>query len=261
VRRSVAVCAAFLAAATSACSSDPQAVPEARQTVTVAPTVSSTPSPSRSTSPAPPATASAEKTCAKGSLSVLSAAIADVVAKEDVGQRYARATRTYGKQSDEWRLASVLFPPVYAQLDAHGEGSAEATATALTRDGCGRLYKRGSAQQRMNLRNAQPIELPGAAPEPSQSSQPSPTRSCYLLEEQPHAFSGTWLRPETRGQNQDEVREVQSQLNWWGYGCTPEDGDYGPVTVGLVREFQRDMGIYVDGNVGPQTWRTLFGVS
>jgi peptidoglycan hydrolase-like protein with peptidoglycan-binding domain len=56
------------------------------------------------------------------------------------------------------------------------------------------------------------------------------------------------------------VLELQSRLNWLGYGCTPEDGYYGPETASIVRQFQSDYGLVVDGEVGPQTWNALFGV-
>jgi len=183
MRRSVAVCAVLLVTATSACSPQPQSAPEVRRTVTVAPSASPPPTLTRSPSPTPPATSAAEKTCAKHALAVLSGAIADVVAHGDVGSRYAAATRKYGKQSEEWRLASLLFPPVYAQLDAHGAGSAKATADALVRDGCRRLYEQNSSRQRMNMRNAEPIELPRADATTTQPEESMAARSCYILEE------------------------------------------------------------------------------
>ena len=46
-----------------------------------------------------------------------------------------------------------------------------------------------------------------------------------------------------------------------GRSAWREDGDYGPETAGLVREFQRDFGLVVDGKVGPQTWHALFATS
>jgi peptidoglycan hydrolase-like protein with peptidoglycan-binding domain len=36
------------------------------------------------------------------------------------------------------------------------------------------------------------------------------------------------------------------------------DGKYGPITAGVVRSYQSGHGLYVDGIVGPVTWRSLF---
>lgn len=86
----------------------------------------------------------------------------------------------------------------------------------------------------------------------------SPQRDCYTLESAASRFSGNWLTLETRGQFTDEAIRLQDRLNWMGYGCIPEDGDYGPVTREAVMRFQRDFGLVVDGKVGSQTWETLF---
>jgi peptidoglycan hydrolase-like protein with peptidoglycan-binding domain len=86
----------------------------------------------------------------------------------------------------------------------------------------------------------------------------NPQRDCYTLESAAAPFSGNWLTRETRGQFTDETLRLQDRLNWMGYGCIPEDGDYGPVTREAVMRFQRDFGLIDDGNVGPQTWETIF---
>jgi hypothetical protein len=98
-----------------------------------------------------------------------------------------------------------------------------------------------------------PPTLPSESP-----AHPDPQRDCYTLESAASPFPGTWLTLETRGQFTAQALKVQDRLNWLGYGCIPEDGDYGPVTREAVIRFQRDFGLVVDGNVGPQTWETLF---
>ena len=204
--------------------------------------------------------ASDERECIRRTSAVIDAAVRDIVARGDVGEDYDRATRRYGDQSEAWRLASRVFPPVYAQLDAQGAASARSTARALISDACGRLHDPGKSKRVPNLRGAKPIRVPKPESEPTASASPAAARSCYVLEEAPRAYPGTYLTLDDENQYSDEAREVQSQLNWLGYGCTPEDGIYGPETEGLVRRFQSDYGLVVDGEVGPQTWNALFGV-
>jgi len=54
----------------------------------------------------------------------------------------------------------------------------------------------------------------------------------------------------------DEVRQLQHQLRRWGYNI-PTDGQFGPRTDNIVRDFQRKRGLGVDGVVGPGTWDAL----
>ena len=54
------------------------------------------------------------------------------------------------------------------------------------------------------------------------------------------------------GDSGEAVRAVQSQ---WRF--IDHDGVFGPVTDGLVRRFQEQSGLAVDGVVGPQTWRAM----
>jgi hypothetical protein len=60
------------------------------------------------------------------------------------------------------------------------------------------------------------------------------------------------LRP---GDNNDLVRLLQGRLNrdYPLYSNLVVDGDYGPRTTAVVREFQRRAGLTVDGIAGPQT--------
>ena len=66
--------------------------------------------------------------------------------------------------------------------------------------------------------------------------------------------TGPILRPDDRG---EAVREIQAVLKSAGYDPGPVDGVYGPKTVAAVEEFQRKVGIGVDGKVGPVTRRSL----
>jgi hypothetical protein len=88
--------------------------------------------------------------------------------------------------------------------------------------------------------------------------EPDPQRRCYTLESAATSFSGNWLTVETRGQFPAETLRLQDRLNWLGFGCIPEDGDYGLVTREAVTRFQRAFGLVVDGKVGPRTWNAAF---
>ena len=58
------------------------------------------------------------------------------------------------------------------------------------------------------------------------------------------------LREGSRGQ---DVITLQRDLIELGYDPVYVDGQFGPLTAGAVRAFQRDHGLVVDGEVGPET--------
>lgn len=55
----------------------------------------------------------------------------------------------------------------------------------------------------------------------------------------------------------DDVRELQHRLNQLGFHAGPEDGIFGPLVHGAVAEFQRNVGLDVDGVAGPGTIAAL----
>jgi peptidoglycan hydrolase-like protein with peptidoglycan-binding domain len=59
-----------------------------------------------------------------------------------------------------------------------------------------------------------------------------------------------------QGSTGDAVRAVQSQVAA-RIGTFAVDGIFGPNTDDVVRHFQGDLGLTVDGIVGPQTWNAL----
>jgi peptidoglycan hydrolase-like protein with peptidoglycan-binding domain len=62
--------------------------------------------------------------------------------------------------------------------------------------------------------------------------------------------------------NGPSIRQVQERLNI--LGANPrltEDGAFGPGTDAAVRAFQQQLGLTVDGIVGPNTWNALFGAT
>lgn len=61
-----------------------------------------------------------------------------------------------------------------------------------------------------------------------------------------------------KGDVGEYVRIIQHRLNELGYDLV-EDGIFGPKTKNAVVAFQTSKEIDIDGIVGPQTWKTLFG--
>lgn len=51
----------------------------------------------------------------------------------------------------------------------------------------------------------------------------------------------------------DDVRELQHRLNQLGFDAGGEDGIFGPLAHAAVEEFQRNVGLDVDGVAGPET--------
>lgn len=55
----------------------------------------------------------------------------------------------------------------------------------------------------------------------------------------------------------DDVVDLQRRLNALGFDAGPEDGIFGPLTQTAVEEFQRNIGLVVDGAAGPATFEML----
>lgn len=55
----------------------------------------------------------------------------------------------------------------------------------------------------------------------------------------------------------DDVRQLQERLLEMGYDVGRTDGFYGARTAKAVSAFQREVGLYPDGNCGPQTLNSL----
>lgn len=55
----------------------------------------------------------------------------------------------------------------------------------------------------------------------------------------------------------DDVRDLQHRLNQLGFDAGSEDGVFGPLARGAVEEFQRNVGLDVDGVAGPETIAAL----
>ncbi len=55
----------------------------------------------------------------------------------------------------------------------------------------------------------------------------------------------------------DDVLDLQHRLNQLGFDAGPEDGIFGPLTQSAVEEFQRNVGLDVDGVAGPELLEAL----
>lgn len=55
----------------------------------------------------------------------------------------------------------------------------------------------------------------------------------------------------------DDVAQLQQRLNTFGFDAGRIDGVFGPDTDRAMREFQRNVGLEVDGTCGPEVWRAL----
>lgn len=62
-----------------------------------------------------------------------------------------------------------------------------------------------------------------------------------------------------QGSTGQAVKDLQARLNrdYSAYSRLTVDGDFGPSTNAVVREFQRRAGLVQDGIVGPKTWAKL----
>ena len=85
-------------------------------------------------------------------------------------------------------------------------------------------------------------------------------QSCLEPEVLSHLFfSGTSLSTKFAGVYRQDVVFVQLRLRDLGQKVVI-DGNYGSQTANAVKEFQREKGFIVDGVVGLETWRGLFGL-
>lgn len=87
-----------------------------------------------------------------------------------------------------------------------------------------------------------PANSVASAPVPS----PAPTPN--------HPWPGVYV---ARGAKGDIVRTIQARFQARGWSIVV-DGDFGPATDRVVRQFQAEKGLGADGIVGPMTWNALW---
>lgn len=64
-----------------------------------------------------------------------------------------------------------------------------------------------------------------------------------------------------KGSNGSEVKEIQTLLTQYGFYDGKIDGSYGDLSVTAVKNFQKQMGLVVDGIIGPLTCKKLGSLS
>lgn len=60
-----------------------------------------------------------------------------------------------------------------------------------------------------------------------------------------------------RGSRNVYVRQAQAKLHDRGWNISV-DGDFGPNTEKVVKQFQAEKGLVADGVIGPKTWKAIF---
>ena len=112
------------------------------------------------------------------------------------------------------------------------------------------LYADGTASSAAPAATTPTTTTPAQTTETPAQTQPAQTTSVDTTS-YPYLVRGSG--------NAEYVKILQEQLNKLGYSVGPADGFFGAQTEAQVRAFQKAKGLYEDGEVGPVTWRTLFG--
>lgn len=97
-------------------------------------------------------------------------------------------------------------------------------------------------------------------PHPSPRDPASPIPSLPKPAPKPATAVPAFPGPTRRGSKGAAVRAVQSRFKARGWRLTV-DGDFGPATDSVVRAFQREKRLAVDGVVGPNTWRAMWAAT
>lgn len=107
---------------------------------------------------------------------------------------------------------------------------------------CGKNLKAKIAEVLSHVGNVPPVYAPTPVPQVPQAP----------VNNYP-AYPGI----QRRGSKGTFVRQFQAKLRDRGWNITV-DGDFGPATEKIVRQFQKEKGLGVDGIVGPNTWKAIF---
>jgi hypothetical protein len=73
-------------------------------------------------------------------------------------------------------------------------------------------------------------------------------------------YGGTMFTTRLAQVYKGDVVAIQLRLRDLNYAPLAIDGHYGTQTAGAVGRYQRNHGLIVDGKVGLQTWKALFGL-
>jgi hypothetical protein len=132
--------------------------------------------------------------------------------------------------------AKQAFRSIRSEADARKIGAANKPHSAFKATQCPGDEIRAFISQ---LSGGEPVpspQKPSPAPSPGTPGFPGITR---------------------RGSKGDAVKQVQQRLKDRGWNITA-DGDFGPKTENIVKQFQKEKNVTADGIVGPITWGKLW---
>ena len=81
-----------------------------------------------------------------------------------------------------------------------------------------------------------------------------PQKQIYAIFEPEYEAKQPTLR---KGDTGEAVKELQTDLNYFGYGKLSVDGKFGTKTEAALKEMQKDQDLEVDGFCGTESWRRL----
>lgn len=101
-----------------------------------------------------------------------------------------------------------------------------------------------------------------AASKPAPAKKPKPGIAAPRFPLKPGHWFGTERRdPRNHSgywrEDRPHIHRIQSRLRTRGWRIEA-DGRFGPATARVIRQFQKEKGLRVDGGVGVKTWRALW---
>jgi hypothetical protein len=97
--------------------------------------------------------------------------------------------------------------------------------------------------------------IPPGSPAPKPTPTPAPPKPKPRPKPSHPVWPGEYLHKGLR--NNGNVRTFQQRMKDRGWKIAV-DGDFGPATEGVVKAFQKEKRLLVDGIVGPATWDTAW---
>ncbi|MFD9947196.1 peptidoglycan-binding protein [Nonomuraea sp. NPDC059023] len=102
-----------------------------------------------------------------------------------------------------------------------------------------------------------PDDQPGKPTKPTRPTKPSTGNQAPRFPLTAGQVYGIGHRTGTAKADKDAIRRLQAKLADRGWAITA-DGVFGPITRQVVRAFQDEKGLAVDGLVGPRTWAAIW---
>lgn len=172
----------------------------------------------------------------------------------DGNQRYLAAVWIGGGSAEPSSAAVEALEWIIVQVRAHGTGDDVRPHRSFHSTSCPGDYLAAVADRL----NGRPITSP--APAPSRPAAPHPSRSTSRAPRFPLP-RGWYFGPKSGPResvsgyysHRANLRTWQAQMRHRGWSIGV-DGLYGPQTASVVKAFQREKHLAVDGLIGPATW-------